>query len=373
MSSEYESMLREAFSGLGSYSKMANGNFRLQAPGGQTCAVYFSGNASGNAVEIGLSAQMLAPILGRTEAEIAEWVGAQAAQTGRERIVSGLRGKYPGLALGSGRELREFLLAWGEFAPRPARGEVFYDTRVEKATHLAGFDLAPAREGNWMIFRSSAFPQTLGVAAQSCERYRVAFSVAAWGQKVAQDCATDARTGAGPWPAVVDPVTGYEALYAMIQRAGRVAHLLAGEAAGQFADEAQRLPATTEAERWVIGRVGQDIFRQSLIDYWQGRCSVTGLSLELLLRASHIKPWARCKSDAERLDVFNGLLLAPHLDALFDGGWISFDGDGRVLVSPELSGDQQALLGVQLRWRVAELAEPHRPYLAWHRREIFRR
>ncbi|MEF8768295.1 MAG: hypothetical protein ABTS16_01445 [Candidatus Accumulibacter phosphatis] len=200
MSSEYESILREALSGLGSYSKLANGNFRLQAPSGQTCAVYFSGNAPGNAVEIGLSAKALAPIFGRTEAEIAEGVAAQAAQTGRERIVSGLRGKYPGLAVGSRRELQEFLLAWAEFARRPARGEVLETTRVEKAAHDAGFDLTPVHEGNGMTFRSSAFPQALAVVAQAGGTYGVGFSVAAWDRKVAYDCTSDAQFDTGPWP-----------------------------------------------------------------------------------------------------------------------------------------------------------------------------
>lgn len=256
---------------------------------------------------------------------------------------------------------------------RVGAGGVLAGTRVEKAAQDAGFDLTPAREGNWMIFRSSAFPQALGVLAEAGGRYCVGFSAAAWGRKVAYDCASDARIDAGRWPAVVDPVTGYEAVYAMIQRAGRVARMLSGEGARQFAGEAQRLPATTEAERLVIQRVGQDIFRQSLIDYWQGRCAVTGLDFVPLLRASHVKPWAQCESDAERLDVFNGLLLAPQLDALFDGGWISFDDDGGVLVSPELSGDQQARLAVQPGWRLAELVEPHIAYLAWHRRQRFRR
>ena len=71
--------------------------------------------------------------------------------------------------------------------------------------------------------------------------------------------------------------------------------------------------------------------------------------------------------------MFNGLLLAPQLDALFDGGWISFDDDGGLLVSPELSGKQQVRLGVQPGWRPAELAAPHIGYLAWHRRQFFRR
>ena len=119
-------------------------------------------------------------------------------------------------------------------------------------------------------------------------------------------------------------------------------------------------------------RVGQDLFRQSLIDYWQGRCAVTRLDIVPLLRASHIKPWADCATDAERLDVFNGLLLAPHIDALFDGGWISFDDEGRVIVCDALSAEQRALLGLLSTWRLSEITDAHRAYLAWHRREVLR-
>lgn len=132
MSSEYEDLLRNAFAGLGSYGKLANG-FRLQAPSGQTCAVYFSGNSPGNAIEIGLSPKALAPILGRAEGEIRDWVTLQAAVTGRERVISGARGSFPGLALGSRRELNAFLMAWWEFAskhgdePPEASREVFRD------------------------------------------------------------------------------------------------------------------------------------------------------------------------------------------------------------------------------------------------------
>jgi putative restriction endonuclease len=46
------------------------------------------------------------------------------------------------------------------------------------------------------------------------------------------------------------------------------------------------------------------------VDYWGGRCPISGVDQPELLRASHIKPWADCSTDAERLDVFNGVLLA---------------------------------------------------------------
>ncbi len=88
------------------------------------------------------------------------------------------------------------------------------------------------------------------------------------------------------------------------------------------------MPCSTEAERLVVQRVGQDLFRAALLDFWQGRCCATGLAIPELLRASHIKPWAVCADDNERLDVYNGLLLAPHLDALFDAGLMTVADDG---------------------------------------------
>jgi predicted restriction endonuclease len=86
--------------------------------------------------------------------------------------------------------------------------------------------------------------------------------------------------------------------------------------------------------------VGQDIFRHGLLEYWEGRCAITGLAVPELLRASHIKPWAECGTDAERLDVFNGLLLAPQIDAAFDLGFIGIEDEGTVVVSPAL--DEEA-------------------------------
>ena len=85
------------------------------------------------------------------------------------------------------------------------------------------------------------------------------------------------------------------------------------------------LPRTTEAERLVVERIGQDIFRARLMDYWQGRCPLTGIADAASLRASHIIPWANCESDAERLDVHNGLLLSALWDAAFDRALVTFE------------------------------------------------
>jgi hypothetical protein len=72
-------------------------------------------------------------------------------------------------------------------------------------------------------------------------------------------------------------------------------------AAAEVQAKIKELPKTTEAERLVVQRIGQDIFRARLIEYWQGRCPLTGILDTALLRASQIVPWKDCPSDAERL------------------------------------------------------------------------
>ena len=96
----------------------------------------------------------------------------------------------------------------------------------------------------------------------------------------------------------------------------------------------------------------------------------------LTVRASHIKPWADCDSDTERLDVFNGLLLASHLDAAFDAGFITIAEDGTVLVSSMLPFDARPVLGLFEYWdrfqKVRGLHRAHQRYLPSHRAKIFR-
>lgn len=111
-------------------------------------------------------------------------------------------------------------------------------------------------------------------------------------------------------------------------------------------------------------RIGQDVFRRALLRYWNGRCPLTGIAEPELLRASHIVAWADCESDAERLDVHNGLLLSAHWDAAFDAGLVSFADDGRALVKDELSDAACAALKPE--------DAPPLPLTADHRRQLER-
>ena len=117
-------------------------------------------------------------------------------------------------------------------------------------------------------------------------------------------------------------------------------------------------------------RIGQGRWRRDLLRHWSGKCAVTGLEVEALLRASHIKPW-RDSDNQERLDVLNGLMLGPAYDAAFDAGLISFGDDGTILISPLLPGTQLVVAGISSTALIPKLADQHRAYLAHHRNNVF--
>ncbi|WP_395515532.1 HNH endonuclease [Pseudorhizobium flavum] len=153
-------------------------------------------------------------------------------------------------------------------------------------------------------------------------------------------------------------------LYAAMPRVYELALSLPNAPLHEFLDQTNGLPRSTEAERLVVQRVGQNIFRERLMAYWQGHCPLTGITDTSLLRASHIKPWSECESDAERLDVHNGLLLSALWDAAFDSGLVSFGDAGAPLFSPVLSEEGRALL----TWsHPLPLTDKHREKLGWHR------
>jgi hypothetical protein len=126
------------------------------------------------------------------------------------------------------------------------------------------------------------------------------------------------------------------------------------------------IPDETTRKALIDARRGQGGFRRNLDVYWGHACAVTKCALRDLLRASHIKPW-RYSTREERLDPANGLLLSANIDILFDKGHLSFDDDGRMLISSRLSTTERRALGLSGRLR----RKPHarqRIYLAQHRK-----
>ncbi len=120
-------------------------------------------------------------------------------------------------------------------------------------------------------------------------------------------------------------------------------------------------------------RLKQSVFRRRVMQNFQGRCCLSGISEEELLVASHIVPWA--KRIDTRLDPANGLLLYWPYDRLFDKGFISFEDRLRVIVSPRAAQCSPPLLailkqlaGQQARRPVKWAIKPE--YLAYHRKKV---
>ena len=127
----------------------------------------------------------------------------------------------------------------------------------------------------------------------------------------------------------------------------------------------------TQKQQLVQSRRGQGIFKAN-VRLNETQCRVTGLSDPLLLIASHIKPWAK-SSDKEKLDGCNGLLLSPHIDKLFDKGWISFGDDGTILVSSDLNQTVLEKWFIDKNKTVGRFTAEQKQYLEYHRSNIFKR
>jgi len=140
----------------------------------------------------------------------------------------------------------------------------------------------------------------------------------------------------------------------------------------RYLDETRELSDKTECERLQKCRIGQEIYKDKLKEYWGARCAVTGLEMKELLIASHIKPWAD-SNDYERLDVYNGFLLAPHIDSVFDKGFITFDDKGCIIFSECIDERARLALGLSSDMRLSIAPVPEQiAYLEYHREHVFK-
>ena len=125
----------------------------------------------------------------------------------------------------------------------------------------------------------------------------------------------------------------------------------------------------TTKDQLIKARKGQGKFKKRVAKK-EKSCRVTGETNQSLLIASHIKPW-KDSNNLERLDGDNGLLLAPHVDKLFDRGLISFSNSGDLLFH---KGAEKTLerWEISKKINVGKFREKVRPYLAYHREEVFK-
>ena len=237
---------------------------------------------------------------------------------------------------------------------------------LNKAAVDSGFDIAEADADGWLPYRSTSSP------------VRVALTIL-------DDRPVGALSPEGvlaelrlPDFHAIDVPGGYAGCFEaatfsdaqdILTRAYVLGRALPDELYKSWQDAVAHV-GPTERDATVKQRIGQDYFRRGLLALWNERCAITGLAVPELLRASHAKPW-KDASDTERLDVYNGLLLAAHLDAAFDAGLICVAGDGAVEVSENLDGSTREILGLVDGLRVERLSPKHEKYLDWHRRHVF--
>jgi len=104
-------------------------------------------------------------------------------------------------------------------------------------------------------------------------------------------------------------------------------------------------PRIHEGIRMTKYRLSQSRFRESLLRR-NTCCELCGLDVQELLVASHILPWA-LSDETQKDDPDNGLVLCVMHDGLFDKGFISFDAEGRILVTPQLHEASYGLVGIR--------------------------
>lgn len=122
-----------------------------------------------------------------------------------------------------------------------------------------------------------------------------------------------------------------------------------------------------EVERKIKVRVTQGKFRDSLLKR-DKKCVICGLDIELLLVASHIKPWSNA-NDYEKQDENNGILLCANHDALFDKGYISFDDYGKIYISKLIDKDSYKMLNINEAISI-KINENQDKYMEYHRQNI---
>lgn len=126
---------------------------------------------------------------------------------------------------------------------------------------------------------------------------------------------------------------------------------------------------TTTQKREIEARIGQGKYRKELINIW-GKCSLTKYSKVDFLVASHIKPW-KSSTDQEKIDPYNGLLLIPNIDKLFDSGYITFTDDGNIITSNLITDNDLENMSISKNMKVFKIHKNNMPYLKYHRDTVF--
>lgn len=235
---------------------------------------------------------------------------------------------------------------------------------AHKAAYDNGFRVELGRQGGWIGYRSTTAHGEVWIARDPVQN--IWLLALTHSGVVAELSLIRAKVPSTPGQAAY-AFSKLSDLHDALDRAYKLGVSLPDAPLEIFRKRTANLPSSTETERLTVVRIGQNIFRDALLEYWNVRCPLTGITDPALLRASHIVPWAECESDELRLDVHNGLLLSALWDCAFDSGLIGFSDVGVVLRSDSLSDAAALALRIESVPAIIGLTDLHRQNLRRHR------
>jgi hypothetical protein len=130
-------------------------------------------------------------------------------------------------------------------------------------------------------------------------------------------------------------------------------------------------PSIPETDRLAIvrARKGQGLFKDRVAKI-ESKCRITGVDNPVHLVASHCKPW-RDSTNEERLNGENGLLLTPSIDHLFDRGFIGFENNGNLIISPVAHRPSLQRMGIETKAvNVGVFTSGQKQFLDFHRNAV---
>lgn len=132
------------------------------------------------------------------------------------------------------------------------------------------------------------------------------------------------------------------------------------------------IPLLTEAESKMKTkiRLGEQKFSENMMNLWTPQCVLCDIDLPALLTASRSKPW-KDSTEVERIDPYNGAVLCCNHDALYKKGYIAFDGQGRLHISPQLSEEDYEKYRLHKNMKIAR-KDGNQPYFKWHKKHLFK-
>ena len=137
------------------------------------------------------------------------------------------------------------------------------------------------------------------------------------------------------------------------------------------------IPPGLDKEKTASTRINQSFFRNAVLSAYEHRCCITGIKLDSLLIASHIKPWRDSNPFTERTNPSNGLCLNALHDKAFDNGLITILPNYTIRVStklPKETVDNKLLSLNRLNGQRITLPirfVPSKQFLEYHNEVIF--